>query len=277
MASIKDRINSSTNSVINGKSNIARAITDKGVTTASNATFEVIENNIRSISQVVIDGGSISVYPHIEARHVTYSMYGDSEKSGENDGQPSVIMKISTDGITMQKCNWSTTFLVRSGGYLDSWPMYPTAASINRTTTSITDKLYLYPSYMADKYIAEGTVGSNTISINNSSSVSSLTYDNDRLVIGSSNTITSDIKDSTISGKDYYGSTTSGTFTPTKLFLKDGTQVSTLSLSTGTSTTRLAKEPILIWSADEGGGSVRYLVIYMTRGMMSNFDRRTAA
>ena len=49
MATIKQRIDSITENVTDGKQDIASAITDKGVTTSSSATFSVMADNIRAI------------------------------------------------------------------------------------------------------------------------------------------------------------------------------------------------------------------------------------
>ena len=49
MATIKQRIDSITENVTDGKQDIASAITDKGVTTSSSATFSTMANNIRAI------------------------------------------------------------------------------------------------------------------------------------------------------------------------------------------------------------------------------------
>lgn len=47
-----NEISSLKSSVSNGKSLIASAITDKGVSTASNATFQTMSNNIRKITSI---------------------------------------------------------------------------------------------------------------------------------------------------------------------------------------------------------------------------------
>lgn len=47
-----NEISSLKSSVSNGKSLIASAITDKGVSTASDATFQTMSNNIRSITSI---------------------------------------------------------------------------------------------------------------------------------------------------------------------------------------------------------------------------------
>lgn len=47
-------------SVSNGKSAIASAITDKGVSTASNATFQTMANNVRNIAQGVTSAMSFA-------------------------------------------------------------------------------------------------------------------------------------------------------------------------------------------------------------------------
>lgn len=49
MATIKERIDNVTENVTDGKTEISSAITDKGVTTSSNATFSTMANNIRAI------------------------------------------------------------------------------------------------------------------------------------------------------------------------------------------------------------------------------------
>lgn len=49
MATIKERIDNVTENVTDGKVEISSAITDKGVTTSSNATFSTMANNIRAI------------------------------------------------------------------------------------------------------------------------------------------------------------------------------------------------------------------------------------
>ena len=49
MATIKQRIDSITENVTDGKQDIASAITDKGVSTSSSATFSTMANNIRAI------------------------------------------------------------------------------------------------------------------------------------------------------------------------------------------------------------------------------------
>ena len=49
MATIKQRIDNVTENVTDGKQDIASAITDKGVTTSSSATFSTMANNIRAI------------------------------------------------------------------------------------------------------------------------------------------------------------------------------------------------------------------------------------
>ena len=49
MATIKERIDGVTENVTDGKQDIASAITDKGVSTSSSATFSTMANNIRAI------------------------------------------------------------------------------------------------------------------------------------------------------------------------------------------------------------------------------------
>ena len=49
MATIKERIDGVTENVTDGKQDIASAITDKGVSTSSSATFSTMADNIRAI------------------------------------------------------------------------------------------------------------------------------------------------------------------------------------------------------------------------------------
>ena len=49
MATIKQRIDGVTENVTDGKQDIASAITDKGVSTSSSATFSTMADNIRAI------------------------------------------------------------------------------------------------------------------------------------------------------------------------------------------------------------------------------------
>ena len=56
MATIKQRIDNVTENVTDGKVEISSAITDKGVTTSSNATFSTMANNIRAIETGAKDG-----------------------------------------------------------------------------------------------------------------------------------------------------------------------------------------------------------------------------
>lgn len=62
ITNLSTEVSSLKSSVSNGKSLIASAITDKGVSTASSATFQVMSDNIRSIPTSTTSGVSIWVY-----------------------------------------------------------------------------------------------------------------------------------------------------------------------------------------------------------------------
>ena len=80
---LNTEVNNLKSSVSNGKSLIASAITDKGVSTASNATFQTMSNNIRSIPTSTTSGINIWVYSEgmpadgtIYATKNGYTVYG---------------------------------------------------------------------------------------------------------------------------------------------------------------------------------------------------------
>lgn len=61
ITNLSSEVSSLKTSVSNGKSLIASAITDKGVSTASSATFQVMSNNIRNIPVGIFPSGSKSI------------------------------------------------------------------------------------------------------------------------------------------------------------------------------------------------------------------------
>ena len=98
MATIKERIDGVTENVTDGKVDISSAITDKGVTTTSSATFSTMANNIRAIETPPRDriiNSANTIYVIADTSGVTIGYSGNTA-----DGEYSVAEGYSTRAYT---------------------------------------------------------------------------------------------------------------------------------------------------------------------------------
>ena len=130
-------IDSLKTSVSNGKSLIASAITDKGISTAATATFQTMANNIASISQgvsftspiIAVEAESDGIYSIIIPQNATkaYAVYGGGYYYG--------ILRIDDANVD------SFVFIRKSG--FNRYDSYISYTALNRT-------LVINDSYPAD-------------------------------------------------------------------------------------------------------------------------------
>lgn len=80
--------------ISNGKALIAGAITDKGVSTSADATFEQMEKNVRSISGIEY----VTINMGNEGKGTIIDSFGNSHTSGTFDTQKGSIVAFSRLG-----------------------------------------------------------------------------------------------------------------------------------------------------------------------------------
>lgn len=110
-------INNLKSSVSNGKSLIASAITDKGVSTASDATFQTMSNNIRNIQTAAGSIYDLAIYGGALFNNDTNKFYFPCLSISSSGG---ITIKNAGDNVR----DWSNTLIyfgIKGVGYTKVW------------------------------------------------------------------------------------------------------------------------------------------------------------